>query len=301
MKIKLLALLVTFSLSLGMQSRAQQTDTYFPYPVVPDELTSLSGRCNYLVDHFWERCNLKQSFSALDRLDKAFGDWISFMPYATTDTIFPAIDRFLTDVAKTGADNLSSIGKMAQKYIYCDSAEYYSEDLYLPFCRALANNKKLNKAERARYEAQLKILESSGLGQRVPNLTLTAPDGSKINLDDVVASRVVIFFNDPDCFDCTLAKARLSADYNLNTLVDNGLVKVVSIYPGDPDEQWRTEAAKYPANWVVGALPNADEYFVLDDMPVILYLDARHKVLGKNVNLDNLFLALRQINQQMQQ
>lgn len=301
MKHRFFAILVVLTALMGGRVMAQTgSNTYFPYPVVPEEKVTLSERCNYLVDKFWEGCNLKQSFSNLERLNQAFGDWVGFMPYATTDTLFISIDRFIKDVNKLGPSYMLTIGKMAETWTYTDSCEVYSEELYLPFAKAVAENKKIDKAERARFERQAQVIENSGLGKNVPPFTFTKPDGSQSNLGDVIASRIVLFFVEPDCFDCTLAKARLGADYNLKQLIERGLVKIVAIYPGQNTEQWQAEAVTYPEEWVVGASEQVNDYFEFDEQPTIYYLDARRKVLGKDVSVDALMLGLRQINQQMQ-
>lgn len=211
---------------------AQDSDKPFVYPSIPDSKTTLSERCNYLVFHFWERCNLKEIFTRKKDVDKAMSDWLSFMPYATADTVHLAIDTFLADVVKTGADNTLLIGKTAEKYLYTDTAEIYSEELYLPFCKAVANHKKVGKADKARFQAQAQILENSSLGVKAPAFEYVTVDGEKKSFGDVISSRIILFFNDPDCFDCMMARTRLSADYNTNQLIERGLVKVVCIYPG---------------------------------------------------------------------
>ena len=53
---------------------AQAPTTLFPYPTVPDSRTTLTERADYFVTHFWDRANIKQSFSTLARLNTAFGD-----------------------------------------------------------------------------------------------------------------------------------------------------------------------------------------------------------------------------------
>ncbi len=299
MKSKILAIVVVLSAALSLKIVAQTADTYFPYPQVPEDKQLLSERCNYLVYKFWDGCNLKQSFSNLEKLDRAFGDWISFMPYATKDTIMLAVDKFVTDVNKLGPSYMLTVGKMAEKWTFTDSCDVYSEELYLPFARAVADNKKVDKAERPRFEHQATVIENSGLGHNVPVLKFIKPDGSSGDLNEAIASRIVLFFTEPDCFDCTLAKARLSADYNLNELVSKGLVKIVALYPGKPTEAWQKEASSYPDNWTVGACDEVDTYFDLTSRPCIYYLDARRKVLGKDIDMDRLMLALRQINQSM--
>ncbi|MCM1225271.1 MAG: DUF5106 domain-containing protein, partial [Lachnospiraceae bacterium] len=77
----------------------------FAYPVIPDSKTTLSERCNHLVYHFWDRCNLGEIFTRKKDVDQAMNDWLSFMPYATSDTVHMAIDAFLSKVEKSGGDN----------------------------------------------------------------------------------------------------------------------------------------------------------------------------------------------------
>lgn len=302
MKRTFFVILLTILTYSGFACHAQATmpDTYFPYPVVPEEKNTLTERCNFLVYHFWERCNLKQSFSALGKLEKSLGDWIGFMPYATSDTVHLAIDNFLADVSKVGAKNLVTIAGMAESLTYSDSSEVYSEELFLPFAKAVSENKKADKTARAHFGKQAKIIESSGLGRTVPAFQFVKPDGTTEDFGSVIASRIVLMLGNPDDFETTLAKARLAADYNLSKLAQQGLVKVVFLYPGQMDEKVKSQLEGYPENWIVGAFPEYDSMFSIKNKPEILYLDPRHKILGKNVDTDNLLLGLRQINVQMQ-
>lgn len=283
-------------LSIGV--KAQNTNTLFPYPTAPDDIPSLMGKCNYLVYNFWDRCNIKESFSSLNRLNDAFGMWAGFMPYASADTVHLAIDNYIKKVEKVAPKSLPEVGRMARNWFHCDTAKYYSDELYMQFCEAVAKGKKVPNAEKAKYAAEYKVLSSSSIGQLVPAFSFTRPDGTKSDFGSVIASRVVLFINDPDCFDCTLAKARLSADNNTKSLIDAGLLKVVSIFPGEPTSEWRAEAEKYPSNWIVGACENLDEYFNLDVMPAIYWLDGRHKVIGKEIPIDNMIYLIQQINTQ---
>lgn len=290
---------ITFlSLWLSEGLVAQTSNPLFPYPTAPDDIPSLTGKCNYLVYNFWDRCNIKESFSSLNRLNDAFGMWAGFMPYASADTVHLAIDNYLKKVEKDAPKSLPEVGKMARNWFHCDTAKFYSDELYMQFCETLSKAKKVPNAEKAKYAAEYKVLSSSSVGQIVPQFQFVQPDGAKSDFGSVIASRIVLFINDPDCFDCTLAKARLSADNNTNSLIDAGLLKVMSVFPGEPTEEWKAEAAKYPANWIVGACENIDEYFNLDEMPAIYWLDGRHKVIGKEIPIDNLIYLIQQINSQ---
>lgn len=274
---------------------AQQPATLFPYPTAPDDIPTLSGKCNYLVYNFWDRCNIKESFSSLNRLNDAFGMWASFMPYATADTVHLAVENYIKKVEKQSPKNLVEVGRMAQNWFYCDTAQYPSDEVYMQFCQAMVNGKKVPNADKALYAAQLKVLESSSIGQRVPAFSYTRSDGSTASFADDLASRIVLFINDPDCIDCTLAKARLSADFSTNKLMDAGLLKIVCIYPGEPSDEWREKAQKYPEGWIIGAYPDLDQYFDLTNIPSFYWLDGGHKVIGKDVPIDNLIYLIQQI------
>jgi len=288
----------TFAQNNGSTTRIIDPDAgrLFPYPVVPDSKTLLDQRCNYLVYHFWDRANIKQTFSTLTRLQDAFGDWASFMPYATADTVMMSIDRYIASVEKADGKLVPEMVKIAEHWFRGDSAEYASDVLYLPFCKAGARAKKADAATRARYARLAKIIESSGQGHRVPNIQFTDTAGVSHGLDEVIASRVILFFADPDCVDCSLIKARLAADYNLEQMIERGLAKIVVLY--DPDSDWQTSAKSCPATWVTGGAANLDEYFELPALPALYYLDGRHRVLAKNVDIDNLLTGLRVIFEQ---
>lgn len=300
MKKILLAFVLSVVGAVSFVSNAQEAQTFFPYPQVPEDKVQLSERCNYLVDKFWDRCNLKQSFSSLEKLNGALGDWLSFMPYATTDTVFPAIDRFLTALAKIGANEQATIAKMAEKWVYSDSATYFSEAVYYPFCKAVADNKKSSKADKAYFGRQARIIENSGLGKTMPSFEMLMADGSKKAFGDVIASRIIVIFVDPS-MEGTMAKVRLAADYNLNKLIGSNLVKVVAVFPKPLTAEVKAEMEACPENWIVCAVPDAADNFDLLGVPSIYYLDAKHKVLGKNLSTEQLLVGLRAINQGMEQ
>lgn len=273
-----------------------------PVPTPPEHLTTLSQRCNYILDHYWDNFNFKTAMSARKRFDKTFGTFLDFTPYASADTVMMVIDRLTTGMAKAKPEYLIDLAETAAKWTQGDTAEYQSDQLYTPFVRAVVNNKKIKGPQKARYQAQLLILESSSLGSRVPDLAFTDTAGvatSLYTLSKAPHKLIVIF--DPDCADCRLSKARLSADYIIESLIDNNIIDLVALYPGEPDDElWQTEQKTMPKNWIVGAAPDIDRYFNLDKMPAIYYLDKDFDVMAKNVQTNNILEAFRNLLQIMQ-
>jgi hypothetical protein len=295
MKKLAIAILTIFSLFGFQQVNAADGDL-FEYPKPPEELTKLDERCNFLVEHFWERCDFKSALSRRDKLDNCFSDWISFIRFANTTSVFPAVDKLLETVKKSSDQSLA-IAQLAEKYIYSDEAEYVSDELYLPFAKFAAENKKIPNEERVHFQAQVRIITSSAKGAVVPDLQMVNLTGDKVSLrQSIKSTNVVLFFNDPDCFDCTMARVRLAADYNLKKLIEENSVQLISIYPGEPDDEWRKDAADYPDSWTVVAVPDADLYFNLSSTPKLYCLNSNCKVTLKDVPLDNLLQGFQTLN-----
>lgn len=273
----------------------QEKKNYFLYPTPPEALTNFYERCNYMTWHFWDNCNLKSAFSSLERMDDSFADFVSLAIHASADTALQSVDRLLKEVGKT-PKNLLSLGKMAHRHLYSDSTLYVSEQMYLPFAQAVANCKKIPAEDRKPFARDAKILSSSQEGMIAPDLSFTRPDGSKGKLNDITGKRILLFFNDPENLDSHMSLVRLSADFNLKQLHDKGFLQLVVLYPGKPTEKWENEVSDLPTEWVIGASPEAGEYFELSKLPRVAYLKNDHTILTRDIDSARMIEMLRILN-----
>ena len=272
-------------------------DIFFQYPQAPENLTTLSQRANYVVEHFWDKCNLKSAFSSRDKMAKAFRDYITYMQFAAKDTTISSINNLIKTVQKT-PKNMLTLGEIAEETLYGDSAMFWSDELYLYFANAVINTKKLSKAEKARYKHHSTVLTNSMVGSKLPNFTFTTPKGEKVEFDSVNAPAIILFFNDIECADCQLAKVRLATNINLNKLIDKGIIKIVTIYPGEPSNEWKAEVESYPNNWINGANEDIYDMFDMRTSPTIYQLDDKHTIIAKNLNVEGIISVVGNINLQ---
>lgn len=272
---------------------------YFPYPVPPENMETLTERTNFLLEHFWERCNFKSAFSSKQRMREAFNDYVTFMPYADAAVVHASIDNLIKQVQKN-SQNLLTLAEMAEGALYSDTAMVICDECYLPFAKAVAENKKIPAADKARFAYQAGSLQGSQVGMEAPDFTFTTPAGEQKTLAEVSkGAYVVLFFNDPECGDCELARVRLAADMNLNDLIEAGQIRVVSILPSEPSDEWIEKAATYNGNWIVGAAPNVDEIYDMRVSPVIYYLDGKRQILSKSLDTDGLKEGFRVVNEKL--
>lgn len=288
MKRLFIALTVCIAASIG--AKASDGDL-FKYPTPPADMENLQERCDYLVTHFWERCDFKSAFSKKEALHNTFGDWVSFMPYASADSVHAAIDRLLTKVHKSGPHTLG-LARMAEDWTYSDTSFVHSEEIYYPFAKAAADNGKIKGADKARFAAQVQIMDNSRQGAKVEHLQWTDAEGRGHSIDEVGTQLTLVLFNDYDCDNCTLARVRLSADINARTLIDAGILTVLNIQPEEADAEWLAAVTTYPKEWLTGTWADADEYFSLRTSPAYYLLDSRHRVLVKDFDTDGLLAVL---------
>lgn len=284
-----------FGSTICQLAAAPSDERLFDYPEPPEELVSLQDRTTYLVKHFWDRCNMQSAILKRDKFKAAFMDYISFMPYADSLAVHESIAKLISSYKKS-PEHLVTLAELAEAAVYNGEADFTSDELFLPFAKAVAENKKISKTDKARFVHEAKIVEQTQVGKVAPELKYTLRDGSKGQLSDTRGVHVLLFVNDPDCDECRTARIRLSADHNVNQLIDDGLLKIVSIYPDEYSEEWAQDVANYNQRWIVCASADVDEEYDLRLTPTIYYLNPKGEILSKSLTVAGLLDAFHVVN-----
>lgn len=267
----------------GAQSTAQP---YFPVPLVPDSLQTLQQRSDYLVEHYWDFCDFKKAFSSKPKMAESFNTYLSFMPYASPEVSRASVARLLKTLEKQPND-LLFIAREAENSLFTDSAEFAGEDMYLLFAQAVAQNKKIDRASRARFVRHAELLENNRVGKKAPDFIYMDRFGQTRHFDADTAKVVVLMISDPDCEDCHMARIRLDADINATKLIDRGIMKVVCISPVEWTPEWRDEVKNYPEKWVVGASDTFDDKYNFFHTPSFYLINNDHVIRVKNTDIES--------------
>ncbi len=286
-------------LTCGCPVITAQTDaapaTLFQYPQLPDSLTNINARYNYYISHFWDRAPMKSVFSSKPKLAQAFYDFVTPMRFASADTVRSAISRLMNAVADK-ADHQLYLAQLAEDNLYGDSAEVWIDDYYLAFIRPVISNKRVDKALKARYKVQYDQLRNSRVGRPMAPFAFTDRNGEKQTYFSQPDIATIVFFNDPDCSDCAMARVRLQADVKAAQLLEQGKLKILALSPVDADETWRDSVKDYPESWIVGANPDLDLCVDLrKGTPAFYVLDEQGLLAAKNIDINSILLLLSKI------
>lgn len=277
----------------AVSSTTARADAFFQLPIVPDSM-GFENRVNYLVDHYWDFCDLNKAFSSRQRMADAFKEYLDLMPLATGDHAINSVNAFIGKIEKK-PENLLFITTVAEEYMYSDTAEVVGDLIYLPFVQAVARNKKIDKASKARYERQARLIGNCQIGSEAPDFTYIDRKGEKRPFKSDSADVILLYIYDTDCPECSMARIRLHADINTTKLIDAKRLRIVAISPTTPDGEWRDRVASYPEEWEVGAVEDFDDIYEVRSIPTFYVLDDKYKIFAKNLSLEQVLDVNRQL------
>ncbi len=91
----LLPLLILMGITFSANAQTQQAGTYFPYPIVPDSISTFQGRCNYLSDHFFDFCELSKAFSARQKMANEMKVYLSVVANAEPERAIRGVNNLM--------------------------------------------------------------------------------------------------------------------------------------------------------------------------------------------------------------
>lgn len=268
-----------------------QVTTLFEYPVAPDTCSTIESRCNYSVQHFWDKCELTKPFAAENDslLLEAMKTYIEIMRAGANVNVSLNSARNLMFKSQANHDNFLKLASIAEYLLYYHDTDIV-DDLYLVFAQSVADASWVKKDVRNHYSEQIKRLNTSKLGEPILDFEYTSITGARRHLYDNRSGNValyVVMFSDGDS-GSSIERMRLSTDISIGQLIDEGVIKVINIMVGDVPKQWDRDSQSYSEKWEVGASKDIGTKLDIRIMPCLYVLDEEFRVIAKNKTVNYL-------------
>ena len=183
---------------------------------------------------------------------------------------------------------------IADKYLYSGGGTFVSDEAYLPFAEAVAESKKVDELRKLRYIYQYDVLTKNQVGMTVTDFEYKLPGkDKKYRIKKLKSPYILLYINDPECEDCSLATLRLSVSQALLQEIREGRLTILSLYPDGETEEWLAGVADYPKEWVVASMENGERCFDLRVMPALYLLDKDKKIILRNTSLEEVEQTLK--------
>lgn len=272
-----------------VQLAEQQPGTLFAYPLAPDTCSTLEERCNFIITHFWDGFDISKPITDDAAFERTFRDFVDFFRYSHRNVVMSTVRDFINK-AQSNASNLQKVGQVAESALYGTEAEYWSDEVYVAFAKALAGSKQLPRDVRDHYASQLARINSVQVGAML-DLEFVGLDGLKQHLSDLNAKTFILLFLD-DSTDSMIGRLRLSTDVALNALLNEGEATLVCLCANKYTADWASAAAGYADNWIIGCGENLAKDLDLRAFPVCYMLDDQRTILNKTLSVEALMTAV---------
>ena len=265
-----------------------------PLPEVPPTLQKPADRADYIISHFWDAMDFRDTLHSCDRgfMEQNFANFISVFPHAGEQARQAAVATLL---GKAEADSTAYVllKDIAEKYLYELDSPMLSEDYYLLFLEHFANAPILGEYGTVRLRRQLEAVRKNRPGMTAADFAYITREGNTTTLHKTATDGdLLLIFYDPDCDHCRETMAAIQQSEQLGRMIADRHLSVLAIYSGEDRDLWKRTAASLPASWAVGydsgALQEEGTY-VLRTMPTLYLLSRDKQVLHKDASLARLF------------
>lgn len=267
-------------------------------PAVPAELTSPRQRAEYVLDHFWDAMDWRDTTLTRDAefMEQNAANFYNLFQFTDSAGVARAASRMF-DGAKVDLRAYCDMAEIAELYLFEPESPVADEESFIVVADMLLADDILDDSGRLRIDDSRSSAMLNRVGHRANDFEIITREGNRLMLSEAVKSHSVniLMFYDPDCHDCADLEAFLAS----SDLGDAGVVMVCPY--GEQDGLWARHAATMPAGWTV-ARPVSEEFddeglYDIRLTPTVYLLDSSASVLAKHIRRENVVDALSRFRQ----
>jgi hypothetical protein len=260
----------------------------FTLPEVPVMLQSPEDRMNFVVQHYWDNFDFKDTayIHLPDVTEQAIVDYLDLLvrvPITLSDTCLVQTMQTASQEEKM----FSYFVETLRRYLFDPNSPIRNELLYEPIGRFLATSSLADEAARSRAQHDLKLISMNRVGTVAADFVYTLPSGAQKRMHDIRSPYTLLLFYNPDCHGCAETLAAMKASPVLNDPRIMQQVKILAFYPDEDREVWAQHQEVIPAAWINSYDKDltvlTKELYDLKAMPTLYLLDKDKKVLLKDV------------------
>lgn len=256
----------------------------FPYPDVPDSLTTPEKRIEYLAVRFWDKVDFANT-TVLDS-SKPVLDFLYLINNARAAVVETAFSRLL-ELACGNQDSLDKLIYWFSHFLHDSNSPLYDDSLYAEFLKAFLSSGALEETKdgmRFPYE----VVTRNQIGEVAEDFSFTDKSGELQTLHGIDSPYILLIFTNPECSLCRAAESRLGALQALRDLQQRSKLRILAICPGQDRDAWLTHDC--PSGWISGyddsGVIRDKRLYEIQYYPCFYILDSEKKVLLKEGGLE---------------
>ena len=257
----------------------------FSYPIPPNTIPERQGRINYMAEHFWNEQTIADT--ACFQGPKLLLDYLYLLKQ--TDNQSKCVQDFIS-LSCRQENTFGLILYWLDNILYDSSSPHYDEALYMKFLDAVLASD-ADSVMKLVPQQRKEIISKNQVGDKANNFSFIDKTGNESDLYGTDASLLLLIFNNPDCSLCNWAEESIAKDKLLQTMMNEGKLKILAITPDAEFNDWMEHV--YPSNWQVGYDKGKaifdQRLYDIQQLPCIYLLDKEKRVLLKEANYERFY------------
>ncbi len=279
-KCTLFILIVSLFLTQGIaQNNAKLSD--LPFGLSTDE------KLDYSLEHYWDGYDFKD-VSTLGQKGVIL-DYVVLLSKASVESAKKSIKQTLV---RASGDNLifSLFVECYNRFLFGVDSRFMDYEKYLAVVEYITKSPDINELQKQKFIFPNRVVMTNRLGTKVTDFFFKQKNGDQGSLYEIKSEYIILFFNNPDCENCSLAKEKIVGSEILNNYIADRKLKIISIYPSKEIDHW--SRLTYPRTWINGydyeGKIIGDGLYIIRKYPCIYLLDKDKKVLLKETTVEKI-------------
>lgn len=288
--------------AVGMKNMAGVSGARLQPPAIPSALTDPQQRAEYLAENYWQHYDFadKTLISNADYTEQAFVDFIYLLSNVSEAAVRSAVGKLIGNAAADPA-MFDHFTELAEQYLYDPNSPMRNEELYIPFLEQIIALPSVDSLLKIRPRHQLAMALKNRPGTVAADFAYTTASGKTGRLSNMQGYYTLLFFYDPDCYDCKRVKQYIADSPVFGSLVggqEGKQLSVLAVYTDGHFDAWRAHLPDMPPAWTVGydkgqAL-RGKELYDLKAIPTLYLLDKDKRILLKDAPVEQIKAWLAQ-------
>lgn len=242
----------------------------------------------YYKNHFWDGIDITDpGLLRSPLLDAKINDYLDNVVVQLSDSVIKEVDILLTNASKSKETFRYLLITLVNKYetspvIDFDKVFVHIVDNY--YLAGMADEW-TSRETLDKLKNRVAMTKPNFIGNPAPELVLWDTLGTEVNIRDIDAKYLVLYFYDPDCGHCKKKTPELYEHYG--DLIAKG-VEIVGVCTATDEKKWKDFIKKDGLEWInVADLDNKTYfryYYNIRSTPTVYILDKDKKIRVKKID-----------------
>ena len=270
----------------------------FPLPQVPEIIVSPDERDTYLLLHYWNCFDFKDTtlLHKAEICEQGVVDYLALVgSFPDSVVIQESIQTFCSQFT-SHSESQKVIPSLIEKYLYNPNSPLRNDPLWILFLDNMLHQDSIqNLGGASKWRFLKKMMLQNLPGSKANDFTYYNTQGKKNSLYRTSGEYTVLFFYDPACPNCHQVMLEMRSHAAFTKEIENGRITVLAICDNEDEEAWRNSVNTQPEIWKCVTDRGVIEEKALYDLkasPTLYLLDRTKKVLLKDCTFKEMYTYL---------